>query len=212
MNEWVGRLEKWYAAKRKKVLAELAPPASDADLAKLEERVGAKLPAGLVALWKWHDGAKPDTYSGFQFNRQLMSVSDALETMTIMDDLVAAGEFEQPHWWNKRWVPFLANGGGDHFCVDMAGSFGGQPGQILEFWHDEDDRTIAYPNIEAWLRCFVEGLEANMYRDEDGDLPVKDDDAWDALCAKVCPGYPKGFDADGNAVEDDEDDEEDEDD
>ena len=209
MSEWIARLEKWYAKKRKDVLAELAPPSTDAEIGKLATRTGVALPSAYVAMLKWHNGSKPDTYSGFQFNRQLMSVADALEAMTIMDELVDAGEFEHEHWWNKRWVPFLSNGGGDYVCVDLAGSFGGKQGQILEFWHDDEDRTIAYPDFDSWLRCFVEGLEANMYRDDDGDLHVKNDEKWDALCAKICPGYPKRFDANGKPVADDEDDEDD---
>jgi len=195
--EWIRRLQAWHEANRPELLAELAPPAKPGDLAKVAKRVGAELPDVLVALWRWHDGRREDCYSGLQHNRQLMSIAEALDTMNTMDELLDAGEFEQPHWWNKRWLPFLANGGGDNICIDFAGSFGGKPGQVIEFWHDDEDRTIVYPDVATWLHCFVETLEAGLWEDQEGDLHPKSDHKYEKHLAKLNPGYPKGFDADG---------------
>ena len=211
MDEWITRLEAWHREHRPELLDELAPPVSDATLREVAKRVDAELPAALVALWKWHDGTKDDYYSGFQFNRQLLSAERALETMDNMDELVDAGEFEAPYWWRKRWLPFLDNGGGDYVCIDFEGCFGGVSGQVLEFWHDDDDRTIVYPNLASWLTCFVEALEDDIFEDQDGDLHPVDDDEFDDLLADRLPDYPKRFDANGDPIEDDEDDEDDDD-
>jgi cell wall assembly regulator SMI1 len=211
MQDVIDRLEAWHRAHRPELLDELAPPVSDDALREVSLRVGAELPSALVALWKWHDGTKPDCWSGFQFNRQLMSAEAALETMNVMDELLDAGEFDAPWWWHPRWLPFLDNGGGDHVCIDFEGCFGGVPGQVLEFWHDDDDRTIIYPNIAAWLTCFVEALEADIFEDEEGDLHPVDDDEFDDFLAERFPDYPKRFDAHGNPVEDEDDDEDDDD-
>jgi cell wall assembly regulator SMI1 len=205
MNDLINRLDKWHREHRPAFLGQLRPPVADDTLARMSGRVGAPLPAPFIALLRWHDGSKEDEYGGFQFNRQLMSGEGVLAAMDVMNELVDDGEFEQPYWWRKRWLPFLDNGGGDHVCIDFEGCFGGKPGQVIEFWHDDDTRTVAYPSVEAWLSCFVEALEAGMFADEDGDLHPTDDDAFEALVSERCPGYPMTFDAQGAALDDDAD-------
>lgn len=197
VKEWIERLNEWHVAHRPDLLAELAPPAKPADIAALAKRVGAEIPAELVALWSWHDGRAEDSYGGFQYNRHLMPIAEVIDTMNTMDELLDAGEFEEPFWWNKRWLPFLANGGGDNICVDFAGCFGGKPGQVIEFWHDDDDRTIIYPDVATWLRCFVETLEAGLWHDDEGDLHPKNETKLDKRIAELNPGYPLSFAADG---------------
>jgi cell wall assembly regulator SMI1 len=197
MNDLVARLETWHRKHRPELLEELGARVDDTMLRSSSERVGAELPEVLVALWRWHDGTKDGCYSGFQFNRQFMSSASALRTMEMLDELLDAGEFEQPFWWHKRWLPFLHNGGGDHVCIDFEGCFGGTPGQVLEFWHDDEDRNVVYPDIATWLAVFVEALEADMFEDDEGDLHPHDDDTFKEFLAARLPGYPRRFNASG---------------
>jgi cell wall assembly regulator SMI1 len=202
----VRRLAQWHDANRPELLDELAAPATSTDLERLSTRVGAPLPEAFAELLRWHDGTAEGNFSGFQFNRQLMRTSAILGTMDMLDELLDAGDFDGEWWWRKRWLPFLDNGGGDLVCIDFEGSFGGRPGQIVEFWHDDADRVLAYPDFDAWLECFVLGLEAGLFEDDDGDLQLTDDDAFDDIVAERCPGYPRTYDADGRPSDDDEDD------
>ena len=68
-------------------------------------------------------------------------------------------DFDDPKWWRRGWIPFLANGGGDHLCVDLTAEDGGKPGQLIAFWHDDETRDVEFPSLAAWLRDLVESME-----------------------------------------------------
>jgi len=214
MHTLIERLDRWYHTFRPAHLKGLNPGADDAALQRLRDRASAPLPPLLEELLSWHDGTAHDCYEGFQFNRHLMSCDDIVTVMDELEELRAAGEFEEPFWWNEQWLPFLDNGGGDFICVDLGGCFDGVPGQIVEFWHDDADRAIAYPSFEAWLETFVVALERGMFAEENGGLHPNDDGDFDAFVAARHPGYPIPMTATGECEEEDDEDwgEDDEDD
>ncbi|MEZ6035584.1 MAG: SMI1/KNR4 family protein [Planctomycetaceae bacterium] len=86
------------------------------------------------------------------------SLNDVSETKDMLDGMIGY-DFEDPKWWRRGWVPFLANGSGDHLCVDLAAEDGGNPGQLIAFWHDDEERDIEYPSLADWLRELVESME-----------------------------------------------------
>jgi cell wall assembly regulator SMI1 len=190
MHPLVSRLQAWLRIHRAGYLAELAPGAPNVALERLRRRVPTALPPLFEELLRWHDGQNEDCFQGLEFNRQWMSIAQIVETMDIMEELLEAGEFSSVDWWSTAWVPFLSNGGGDLQVIDLEGRFGGRPGQVLEFWHDDNARTITYPSFEAWLRTFVEALEADLFEVEGGDLHPMDDEALEEFVAKRNPGYP----------------------
>ena len=61
----------------------------------------------------------------------------------------------------RSWIPFLANGGGDHLCVDLSAEDGGVPGQLIAFWHDWEKHSVAFPSMKAWLTDLVESMESD---------------------------------------------------
>jgi cell wall assembly regulator SMI1 len=77
----------------------------------------------------------------------------------LMDGMIGL-DFDRPGWWRRGWIPFLANGGGSHLCVDVAAEDGGHVGQLVAFWNRGEDRPIEYPSIEAWLVNLVESMES----------------------------------------------------
>lgn len=185
----IERLDAWLKEHRPEFHAELEAGASDAAIAKLEDAVGP-VPDSFKAFFRWKNGMSEDCYDALQFNRSPMSVDSAIAARATMNELLDAGEFEIEGWWRKGWVPFLDNGGGDHLVLDLDGSFGGQKGQVLEFWHADTDRDIVAPSFDAWLESFVASLEAGLWAEEDGDFQPVDDDELDAFLAKKLPGYP----------------------
>lgn len=179
LHPLLGRLERWLAEHRPDFLAELEPGASDEELAALEREAGVSLPSLYAMLLRWRDGGSLDSLWG---NFYLLSTRQVLDAM----DLDPA-EFDEPLWWHRGWIPFLDNGGGNYLCIDSAGCFGGQAGQLVEFWHDDDDRAVAFPSFEAWLSTLVEGLELGLFEDDGTEV---DYDLVRRFERARNPGYP----------------------
>jgi cell wall assembly regulator SMI1 len=198
-EELVARLDRWMQKNRPQFLAGLPEGATPAELKELEEHVGKTLPEALKVFLAW----KGESRGRLVRNFGTMSVEQILGERQGLNDLLDAedGDFDLPSWWRKDWVPFLENGAGDFRCVDLGGAFGGVPGQVLEYWHDYDNRTIQYPSFVTWLSVFVETLEAGLW---DGDEKTWDVDEKGLKAAqhRACPGYPKKHSADeGGAPE-----------
>jgi cell wall assembly regulator SMI1 len=158
-------LERWLAANRPEYLAQFHPGVTDRELDAFEERFALKLPSLFRAFYKWRNG-QPDAYSAsLQDNRMLMPLADIAETKDLLDGMIGA-DFEDPRWWRRGWVPFLANYGGDHLCLDLVAEDGGRPGQVIAFWHDWEKRSITYSSFEEWLAQLVQSME-------DGDLELR---------------------------------------
>ena len=125
-------------------------PLSDARVTQLEAKYGLNLPADLAVLYSWKDGQEDDCYEAFVNNSTFLPLAQALETAAELTAMIGT-DFEIENWWNAAWIPLFHNGGGDYICYDAAGIFTGQPGQILQFWHDDVNRNVIAPNLEKFL-------------------------------------------------------------
>lgn len=186
----VDRLDRCFAQRRPDYLASLRPGVSDAAVSAAEEGLTAPLPPVLRALFLWRDGEPTGAQEAFRQEYRLLSLDEALRAKAVLDVLLDAGEFEYADWWHPHWFPFLDNGAGDLLCVDLDGSFGGYPGQVLEFWHDMEERPIVAPHLEAWLTAFLDGIDADLWVLEDDAYDPRDEDALHAFEAERLPGYP----------------------
>jgi cell wall assembly regulator SMI1 len=213
MKDVVARLEAWLRKNHPEALAGLAPGVSEAEIAKVEARLDVRLPEGMRALYLWHDGNSTGSFAAIQNNRHLMPLEQVAATREMMAGFVDDGTFEDPDWWHKAWVPFLDNGAGSHLCWDPAGSFGGKPGQVIEFWNRDRDRDIVAPSFDAWLTTFVESLEAGHWTYDEESGNVDDAEELEDFLAARLPGYPVSpieMDDEEDDDEDEEDEEEDE--
>ncbi|HEY4175240.1 MAG TPA: SMI1/KNR4 family protein [Kofleriaceae bacterium] len=197
MDEVVGRLERWLAANKPEVLGQLAPGATDEQLAACETAVGAKLPPGLRALLRWRNGNKPDGFSNVVAGWMLSSTEYIASTHTMMNGLADHGHFSSKDWWRSSWIPVLSNGGGDHVCIDRRGAFSGEPNQLIQFWHDNAMRKIVAPSFDDFLTAYVDALESGLWsRIEDSDY--QDLELFDELLESRFAGYPfRAVDMDG---------------
>jgi len=191
----LARLDTWLRCERPKFYTAFEKGASAAVLGRLEKAVGP-LPPTLRALFAWKGG----NVGRLQGNWSLISAAQAHSDNASMTDLLDVGEFDEPSWWNRAWVPFVEDGGGNHLCVDLAGAFGGPPGQVVEFWHDDADRPVLYPSVDAWLEVFVDVLESGAYVEESGGLLNAPEGSVRKASARVCPGYPKRHSAVAHAA------------
>lgn len=186
------RLDAWLRAKRASYHASLGKGATPAELTAIEKAVGEPLPAALGELLRWKTGGKGRLIGNWSLMR---SGADVAAAITELGELLEAGDFDAPSHWSPKWVPFLENGGGDHVCVDIGASFGGAPGQVLEFWHSETMRPVLAPSLDAWLDVIVTAFEAGGAEEESGGFFEPASKALKAARAKLTPGYPKSHES-----------------
>jgi cell wall assembly regulator SMI1 len=151
-------MDRWLRRNRAEYYARLRPGATVESLAAFEERFALELPPEFRALYMWRDGQDSDELASLQDNRMLSSLRDIADTKEMLDGMIGF-DFDDPRWWRRGWIPFLSNGGGDHLCLDLAAEDGGEPGQVVAFWHDWEDRSVEYPSFSEWLKGLVESME-----------------------------------------------------
>jgi cell wall assembly regulator SMI1 len=154
----IERLDCWLAQHRPEFYASLKPGLTDLELAEFEQLVGFEFPKAFREFYRWRNG---EEYLGdpFMYNRTIMPQSDVREAWKELSGMQECGEWEQPQWYCRGWIPFLDNGGGSYLCLDLHGSFTGKRGQVIEFWCKDSDRPIVAEDFLSWLTWFVDSLE-----------------------------------------------------
>ncbi len=165
MKQQWQRLEAWLKTHNPALLADLKPPASDADIQELEQKLGVKLPEDFVECLKVHDGQRGGgewLFSGSEF----LSSKRILEEWAIWKDLLDGGDFDgveaepgkgiKPVWWSPKWIPFTYNGAGDHLCLDLDPTSQGCSGQVITLWHDDGARKKKADSFTQWFAEFVD--------------------------------------------------------
>jgi len=150
------------------LLADLAPPATDAEIATLEPALGMSLPADFVACLKIHNGQHGNSHGLFD-GSEFLSTSRILQEWRIWKGLLDGGDFEgaepspqssiRPVWWSPAWIPFTYNGAGDHLCLDLDPTDVGIRGQIITLWHDDAVRAKQADSFMQWLTQYVEQMQ-----------------------------------------------------
>jgi cell wall assembly regulator SMI1 len=72
-----------------------------------------------------------------------------------MLDGMIGHDLDRPDWWCRGWVPFLGNRNGDHVCLDLTAETKGEAGQLLKFWHDSEDRSVASFDLAWWVQSLI---------------------------------------------------------
>ncbi|BEN51430.1 MULTISPECIES: SMI1/KNR4 family protein [Serratia] len=149
------------------LLADLGPPATDEDIATLEQALGLSLPADFVACMKIHNGQHGISHGLFD-ECEFLSTSRIIQEWRIWKGLLDGGDFEgaescpqsgiRPEWWSPAWIPFTYNGAGDHLCIDLAPTDVGIPGQIITLWHDDGVREKQADSFIQWFTQYVEQM------------------------------------------------------
>jgi cell wall assembly regulator SMI1 len=167
--ESVARLDAWLARHRPDYYATLLPGLTDAEWVDFELAIGVRLPESFRVLYQWRNGS-PDGSERFRGNWEWMSAESVLSSKLLHDGMIGF-DFEEG-WWEREWVPFMANGGGSHLCVDAGGVPDGKPGQLREFWKADPDRPVVAVRLDVWLNDFVVSLEGDRWAITDGGFFV----------------------------------------
>lgn len=165
------RIEAWLAAHSPQVLASLRPSATEEQIAHLEALIGARLPDDARQSFARHDGSGN---FGLVNGNELLSLERAAGEWSFWVDFVQGGEADdflaepgagvRPGWFRAGWLPLTYDGAGDHACLDLDPAPHGVRGQIIEFWHDANDRDVVAPSFGVWLAKFAADLEAGAYK------------------------------------------------
>lgn len=171
-------LDKQLATLRPEYYKQLQPGLSDNEIQALQQQYNITLPEDLITLYKWRNGQQDACYESFVNNSSFLSLESALDTAEEFTGMIGF-DFEIENWWHKDWIPLFNNGGGDLICYDMGGLFTDNPGQLIEFWHADNDRNIITPSLSTFLDTLIAYYKA-------GQL--------DEYCQVENPeGYPKSY-------------------
>jgi molybdopterin molybdotransferase len=154
----------------------LRKPASAAQLARLAQRVPARLPRDFVQSLQIHDGLR-NSYLGlvrlFDYNA-LLPVSAIIRVYTIMCEVQAEAQtgcrptggdpaIRNDAYWRPGWVPIM-DADGDKVVLDLDPAPGGKAGQVFEWYYGGSSplRVLA-PSFRAWLTGLAEALRKRRF-------------------------------------------------
>lgn len=182
MQEQLYLLDKHLHTARPDFYTQLNDPLTVSEINALEQKFNMQFPADIKALYQWKNGQRHDCYTTFIKNSTFMPLQDALESAAELTSMIGY-DFEIENWWNKQWIPVFCNGGGDHICYDLEGTFTGEPGQMIEFWHADNYRKIIAPALQVFIEAINHYYENTSPADFDEFFVPK----------KEIAGFPKEF-------------------
>ena len=157
-SDHIKRIDTWLQTNRPEYYKNLNNGINDNELDAFEQRFTLKLPEDFRTFYKWRNGQSTNYFKSIQENRIFLPLSEISETKDMLDGMIGY-DFEDPEWWRTGWVPFLSNGGGDYLCLDLLAEDGGQPGQVISYWHDWEDRSVEYNSFQLWLSDLADSME-----------------------------------------------------
>jgi cell wall assembly regulator SMI1 len=155
MQAMLRRLDKWLATHRPRFHKNLKPGAIVSELASLQKSLGKTVPQPLLDWLTWHNGQGDDFVGYFEDHWLMMSADQIAAAKIELDDTGA------DHGWNRDWLPFLDDDGGNFVCLDLTR----QPPTVMTFWMDAAQEKLA-ASLEAWLSDLVGAMEAGRYHED----------------------------------------------
>ncbi|SFF19824.1 Cell wall assembly regulator SMI1 [Paenibacillus algorifonticola] len=161
--------------------ASLNGPATEAEIAQVESRLGISLPDELRSLYLLHNGEEsmgPGLFMGLRF----LPLEELAAEWQVWADLEAdfgeeSGHYSVPLGWieeryiNRGWLPISEDGGGNHLGVDMAPASSGVTGQIINFGRDEETKYVIALTLGELLKFIRDTVK-------EGQFSVERDEEW----------------------------------
>ena len=160
----------------------LRPPASLADIRKLEDLLGTKLPQPLVASLRLHDGTR--TGADWVDGNSLLSAAEMRNWWRITMDnpwdepgprLIDGKRIKGDLRWRQAWLPIAVDAGGNLLAVDLDPGPAGTRSQVFP-WKNYGSPTpkVVAASYEAWLGAVAEELLHRRFSlDEWGGIHLK---------------------------------------
>jgi cell wall assembly regulator SMI1 len=151
--------------------------ATEREIAATQSDLNLTFPAEFQSCYAKHNGSA-SLFPGVDVQHYLMPLSEIVQHWQMLGSRLDGNDFEgsdgkadigiAPVPWCKAWVPFVSNGGGDYYCLDLAPSENGTVGQIISFNHETGDRWLIAPSLRTWLADLAQELQAGRLRYEAG--------------------------------------------
>ncbi|MEV6899098.1 SMI1/KNR4 family protein [Amycolatopsis sp. NPDC051372] len=159
-----------------------APPwpagRTEAEISAVEERIGARLPEDLRALYLVADGDPEETgllgpYSANPLDQVVGDHTGGPPGAYGWEDSVSdtGVVFEPPPFGlvkrlsrNDWWIPFGSDRALNFLCADLDPAPGGRAGQVLEYGRDVEGLRYVAPSVTAMIREVVEALRAGKHK------------------------------------------------
>ncbi|MBY0231748.1 MAG: SMI1/KNR4 family protein [Gemmataceae bacterium] len=177
------RIEAWFAANLPEALATLRPPATEADLAAVEARIGQPLPADFRASYLIHDGQDVTSETcglGILFGRHIVPLRhDCGDSVMWLYEHRVEHEWPPEHLFDYEeweylppdsmrkvesgpgWVPFYYDSGRNYIGIDLEPGPNGVRGQVIPFGTDYQFRPVLAQSFGHLLEDIADELEAS---------------------------------------------------
>jgi len=178
----------WLAEHAPDAFENLAPPATDQQLADLEKSVGQRLPEELSALLRLSNGQKDLArccalpglvfLSAEHIANQWQKWEDfrsgeTAEGLEALDDYARALDpGVRDVYTHPGWLPLLKDGArADFVGLDLAPIDDGVVGQIINFGRDEDKHFVAFPKLSGLIDFWLTEVQKGTCSVSPPDLP-----------------------------------------
>ncbi len=176
INEIWKRIEAWFVANATELSEQFKlSGATETEIIAVEELLGFEFPKDFRESLRISSGTIP-----LDGAWELLGLNEIFDEWKVWNQLYQSGEFSdfqvephgaiKPYWWNPQWIPITYNGAGDHQCLDMDPAPGGRVGQVIQMWHDWEQRKVDADSFTMWLDDFASGLENGSYHIVNGYL------------------------------------------
>lgn len=179
-------LEQAYQECQPDKLRGLNKPITPQELTEAQKKIGIRYPQEFLELVKIHNGSDNDASFFGAWNFE--DVKSLAGTWEFLNDNLedSWGDFtEEDHqkvqagpgvkklWYNKRWIPVLNNSSGDSVCIDYDPAPGGKLGQVIIFWHDDNERKVVAPTFYDFFRTMCEQWIVELKKEHEKKHPQK---------------------------------------
>ena len=158
------------------------PPANLKEVSQWEEALSQKLTAELLKLYELGNGQAEDGQS-FINGFTLMTILDAASQWQRIDTKIAKIKIPETakgavkkEIWNKKWIPFASDPGGNFLCVDFSPADGGYAGQVIAVYFEAGIREVIAPSVKEYFSKAEAGLKSGELGFDDfgvGPIPIK---------------------------------------
>ena len=163
----------------------LAPPATDAEIAYLQEKIPLDIPPAFIDSLRIHNGQLDESrFHPFFDYQHLLSCQEIVagydmhcscfEEEEVLDfiDESSCKLIKRNLVWSQGWLPFTESEG-DCLVLDLDPGPAGKAGQVFFRPHDDSPAEIIITtSYRDWLAALTEKLEKGMYQVDDDILLI----------------------------------------
>lgn len=167
------RIHSWLAEKAPKIVGNLNPPATQAEVDAAEKAFGCTMPGEWRDLYQVHNGLNYEGNTGSLFyGMEFMSLKEAIlvhgncDMQGAEDFIIEAADagVRKGCIFNRKWIPFGTDAGGNTaLCVDLDPAEDGSRGQIIFVDYTYETVIVLASSLPQFLEAFASDLERGAY-------------------------------------------------